>query len=469
MFSKQADISKQTHSANKTIKSRALNTALTTAIILLVSVFAGVVLLTASFSLPNSSIATHVEQSISTLEGEGEYPKLIDGLSITSLDNYTDSLMLNSAAYLPSSDEGYTAIDRAMLVPRATDGNSQITSLAHFLNSDEVSTENYSRYWHGYMIFLRPMLLFYDYNMIRFILFAIHLLLSACFLVLLNRKCGNYATFAFVVMYVITGGFIVPFSLSFSNVATVTLVSGIAFMLFSDWLVKNRYVKYFFLVTGIVTVFSDLLTFPLMTLGVNLCLYVLIVKDVKLKDMLIFCIIWGTGYAGMWAGKWVVASILTGENVIADATGALLYRTGDGVPGDGGNSAEHITYLSVLQKNLAHYCKKCLIIPYLIVLICGFVIKKTDRGTHCSKSFFSKIHFNKTHFDRNKAMCLFFIIVIPFLWYFALKNHSYIHSWFTFRALFPALLGVLLLPECFSKTLGYNRNAEARNVEARNA
>lgn len=38
--------------------------------------------------------------------------------------------------------------------------------------------------------------------------------------------------------------------------------------------------------------------------------------------------LWGTGYLGFWAEKWILCNLLTEENIIADAFSAIAERAG---------------------------------------------------------------------------------------------------------------------------------------------
>lgn len=315
-------------------------------------------------------------------------------------------------------------------------GGGPLEDLMQYFSGGEVKSLNYARYWHGYMVWLRPLLLLFDYSLIRFVLLAAHTSLCAWFVILINRKCGSNAPIVFVAAYVITGSFIAPFSLHYVDVITTTLISGIVLMLFYDTLAKKKWIKYLFLITGILTTFFDLLTFPIVSLGVNLCVYFLLENNLKFKNVLLMCAMWSLGYLGMWLGKWIVATILTQENVIKEGILQAIYRTGDKVFEGSGEATEQVTFFRVLQVNFAHYCKKYFLLTFAIILIVEFIIKIYS-GNRC--------------YNKDKALCLLLIILIPPIWYFVSKNHSYIHNFFAFRSLWSTLIGVLLLPECLCK------------------
>lgn len=105
----------------------------------LVMIIVYVSLLSFAYSFSNENIKTNQAESLSILENEGDYPSLSKpDLKGSQLDNFTDKLM----------------IDR-------TKKNVENPLKA------AMSINNYSRYWHGYQIFLRPLLIFINYGSIR--------------------------------------------------------------------------------------------------------------------------------------------------------------------------------------------------------------------------------------------------------------------------------------------------------------
>ncbi len=82
------------------------------------------------------------------------------------------------------------------------------------------------------------------------------------------------------------------------------------------------------------------------------------------------------------------------------------------------------------------YNSKYTLIPYLFIFVCNVAYRAKEK-----------------EFNINNMMLInvLFIILLPFIWYFVLKNHSYIHSFFTFRTLIPVFIGGLLLTNCFNK------------------
>ena len=321
-----------------------------------------------------------------------------------------------------------STLDRALLNPRVYRDNKQIDTLKEIKDGTATNIRTYARYWHGYITYLRPLLFIYDYNLIRLVLFAVHLSLSVAFIVLVNKKLGTLPTIAFVSAYVLSGSFVTPFSLQYFNVMTVTQVSGIVLLKSYNFLHKKGWITYFFLLTGIVTVYFDLLTFPVVSLGVNLVLLLLLDGKIGIKQILLMTFMWCVGYAGMWILKWTIATIFTNENVFVSAMQNADKRSGSAVEGVG------ITYLDVLKRNVGRYRSKALLVPYIIIFLLSFVPIVKNRSLKINKK---------------RTLCLVFICALPFMWYALLRNHSYVHSWFTFRTLIPAIIAFMLLRECF--------------------
>ena len=85
---------------------------------------------------------------------------------------------------------------------------------------------------------------------------------------------------------------------------------------------------------GIILAFLDFLTYPPVAFVVPLC-FVLVFSEQDLLHNLLASIRYGIafllGYAGMWVSKWILASLFTDENVIAEGIESVLHRTGKGV------------------------------------------------------------------------------------------------------------------------------------------
>ena len=116
---------------------------------IVVGVLLGAILITLVYCIPVNQ--TNAQKSIDSLEGEGWYPSATQLKS--SLDTYFHS-------YLPGVLDGAT--DGLMLekATRQIEGNPLWEAM---------NMEGYTYYWHGYVVILRVLLLFMDYEQFRFL------------------------------------------------------------------------------------------------------------------------------------------------------------------------------------------------------------------------------------------------------------------------------------------------------------
>lgn len=119
-----------------------------------------------------------------------------------------------------------------------------------------------------------------------------------------------------------------------------------------------------FLVIGSVTAFMDLLTEPLVTLGIPLAVYFLLTekKNKMIKENIItfikLCVCWAIGYGSTWATKWIITSIICNRSMIQNAIIQAKYRTEN----------QSISYVKVLERNLSFLSY---FIPFISIAIAG--------------------------------------------------------------------------------------------------
>ncbi len=384
----------------RTFISRLLRYVVT--FILLVAVFT--LTLTLVFCIPNEAVLSNQQTAIAYLQQEGSYPQIYFETNAAQLDNYTDELMMKTA----TADDGLNPLQAAM------------------------SMKNYARYWHGYQLLLRPALIFFNYEQIRYgYIFAFFLLLTAVLLAL-QKKLGRRAAFAFIVSLCALYPLSIPASMQFSHVFLLTF-AGILILLRWYSPGSKRDLCMFFLVMGMVVNFVDLLTAPLITLGVPLLIYFClelqegVVKSFlqRFRTLVTASLAWGLGYGGCWLSKWLLSSFILKQNVVADALESMLFRMG-------GNENYPLDRGVMMRKNLELLFSEtgkrlCLIwILVLVVLVLLMICFHREKQAILCGSFF------------------LIIALYPYAWFLVLANHSDIHAWFTYRIQQIAILGIAL-------------------------
>ena len=172
-------------------------------------------------------------------------------------------------------------------------------------------------------------------------------------------------------------------------------------------------------ITGMLTSYVDFLTAPIITLGVPLSIYFLIIqkkREIKLKEaikiLIIASINWGLGYVLTWFTKWVIVDICYDKNLIKTALEQVLYRTVYTFEKGFFDTVYETIY--IIKWNIVYIFVGSLIITIIRAIINRKKLKNI------------KIRLQE-------IFPYFVIMLMPFAWYFVLEEHSAKHIPFTFR------------------------------------
>ena len=377
--------------------------------IFIVVVLLGFLLMVTSYSLPMGNAHDNLINDAPALYDLNQL--LIPNDYSTKLDIYTDSLILTESAYY---NESASVVDNAMSVYGTTGDDKEFQ---RYIEGDENVIFGYPRYWHGNLVVYKVLYSFLDYNSIKILEFCFEIVMIIAILKLMvDNDLKNYIIPFLMSIYLIHPE-VIGLSLQFSTLFNLMLISVFLMLKFKKVLFKKRIMLYYFMVLGMLTVFFDLLTYPLVCLGVPLIFYVILENDNQsLKEIIIniivFSALWGIGYVGMWLSKWIIASILLNKNVVLDAVNQLLFRT----------SSLEFTRMDAVLANVSVYSFGFyLLIPGLTAIYYIIRLIRSYKGITI---------------DKLKSIIPFVLVgLTPFLWYFIISNHSYIHFWFTYREL----------------------------------
>lgn len=410
---------------------------------------------------PSSWIEENVKESSKTLLAEGNLPYFKVNTNITN-NNYTDSIMINACYSIDNTDPFFSYMSvrknyKSGLTTRQLEDTkgelASVTSrngaydpvweLDNFLDEKIDTSIEYARYWHGYLPFLRVLLIFFNIAQIRNLLFILFLVLFVTLIVLLKKKLGNIISVIFAFSLLAYEYFFVSYSLESAPIFMVMMISCIILLLFIDR-IKNIYLSLF--IIACISNFVDFLTVPLITLGMPLYIYVLYKQktenlDLKesIKTVVLSCISWGCGYAFTWVSKWILYDIVYGKNLINSAISQVLYRS------TSSNALASMDILGVLKMFLGNNLIYAMILIWIIIVILFLLIPKYRA---CFKS--SCLSYFK------EVAPILLISILPIVWYIVLTNHTVLHTHFVYRHMIVCLTGWLL---CFKKTFVlYKRN-----------
>ena len=372
-----------------------------TFVLLIASYF---VLCVLSSMIPNERIKYFVTKSAVELDKEGCYPKAILNLDQCQMDNFTDALILNQMTCIDSRKP----IISAMAVYRRNDNVNMTHALLEYLQNDSGSSTQYARYWHGTTFFFRPFFNFMDYTMLRFLLFAFSSVLLFLFAIKYSRKTNIWKTLLLIISFLSCYGFVMQFSLQFFPVLAIAF--GGAILLCNGNEKINQNIGLFFFIIGSITSFFDLLTTPLLTLGIPLLVWISLQpgEQIEIKkdiaNVIKHSVSWFLGFALTWVTKWLLGTIALKENIFLDAWEQSVYRL----------EAEDFTRWDAISQNFGMLNQPLIIIALSLILIAII------------------ISFNKNGWK--KAVLFVIVGLMPYCWYFVLSNHSYQHWWFTYRS-----------------------------------
>ena len=379
----------------------------------------------------------NVKSSVLFYQKGGNYPTWAINQTSTRLDNWSDSIMLLSAIQPVSS----IAKD-AMSIPYARyKGCSPTQSLINFMTAKKGSSvREYSRYWHGYLVIMKPLLFMLPLSCIRLLNMYAQLLLAFYLFSLFYNEFGFKYAFVFFLSYLILNPVSLILSFQYSTVFYISVLSVIILLktLKTREKLRKYNTGYMFLFFGIITSFFDLLSYPLLSLSFPLLtLLLLLKKHVKtisinsvIEVLTVNSAFWGFGYVGMYFSKWVVASLITGNNLVLKGIGAAFSRMSSHL-----NNGQVVTVLDAIARINRVILKD----PSLIVFLAG-ILAFVYLSYKMKDSIIS---------DNTKALCVGFssIAIFPFIWFSVFFNHTYVHFWFTYRNLAVTVfsLGCLFL------------------------
>ena len=381
-------------------------------------------LMTAVQYIPNNMVAENVAKSAKILKTEGPRKIIMPGFfgQYRKMDGHTDCLMIDMAI----RPDSMTAIEAAMLnvcychikEDGQPDGYKFADDMFRTAQNDVEGLDQYryGRCWNGYLVYLKPLLTIMDFNAIRLLNCIIFIfLIAACFCAIWKNISHTYAV-VFLLCMVYFNFYLAPLCLQYMQ-GTILIFLSTLMVLTSRAINKNIInTSVFFFVIGSIMAFVDVLTLPQLTLGVPLLFYYLKNKmNVTLRDFIIICICWFAGFALTWASKFIIASLLTGVNILSDAVHAAQVRTSTSMGTE-----------SLSIKSMASALR--ILIPLFIIMICfiPYYLKHKSEKINCKK-----------------LIPLFLTFAIVPFWFVVLSNHSFVHILFTYRAWFLPTLCVI--------------------------
>ena len=390
-------------------------------LLFLAMIFSFLLILVVSYMFSNENIRKNAASAIEIFDKEGDhyspfYPieSKLNYANIT--DNFTDAIILTVVI---NKNEENNILNKSLSNYYFMENTNPRESFKSVLNDENKPSKPYVRYWFGSVAFTRVLLKIFTYEEIRYINFIIIFMLFLISTHLIYKKLDIRYALIFAFSIVFMGIIAIPMSIQYTPVFIITLISSIIILKLYENEKFDKYIYYLFILIGGITAYFDLLTFPLITLGIPLIIAFLLKNqnnEQSLKNNIFFilkiCIIWSLSYFGTYFAKWVIASIFLGNNEVKFAFEHFLKRANM-------EDENKFNRLETISKNFELYFNK-----FTIIYIIGVLI-------YYLKNIIKK-NINKK-FEYQKIIPLIIIAIFPYIWYSFLTNHSFMHSWMTYR------------------------------------
>lgn len=386
--------------------------------------------------IPKTKIEENLKKSASYLEKNSGFKRVQPGREYTYLHLYADSVILNIINCIDTNKPIESIMWANYYETIKMDINNDFIEV---VQENKEPNQQYIRYWHGSMLILRPLLVFLSLEQIYKVNYISITVLALILLIIIWKRSKKLAI-AYLLSMIMIAFPIVGMCLEYVWTFYIMLISSIIAINIK----KEKNLYKLFLVTGMITCFLDFLTTEIITLFVPLILILGIKKEkneiINFKDAvkLFFksCVLWFIGYAGMWISKWILASLILNINAIDYVKDQALLRM-NGLQGL--NSAKEM-YIGAITNNWhtlypINIVKKTSELWWMLGGLVTFFILIID---------WKKIKNNK------ESLIMLIIAVMPYLRYLVLANHSYRHSFFTFRSQMISIMALtyFILDNC---------------------
>ncbi|MGN1301939.1 MAG: hypothetical protein ACI4U9_05425 [Clostridia bacterium] len=371
--------------------------------------------------IPKSCIEENLKESVELFKQNGGVEQLVKRREYTYLHYYADSILLNIIYCMDTNKSIESTMWAKYYETIYADINNDFIEV---VEQQKEPTQQYLRYWHGSMAIIRPLLTFLNIEQIYRLNGILLMGLAIVLLIILFRKSKKLALVYLVSMIMIAFP-IVPLCLEYIWTFYIMLITAIISICIEKK--GDKPLNILFFIVGMVTCFLDFLSTEIITLFVPL-LFVLIIRKKEgrltsfkegIKFVIQASILWLIGYIGMWFAKWVLSSIILGINAMDYVKEKAMNR----INGLQGLESMEKMYIGAITKNWhtlypINIIKKqsdLWLIPIGFML---FIAIFTD-WKNIKKMWFPAL--------------LLIIALMPYARYVVLANHSYRHSFFTFR------------------------------------
>ena len=398
--------------------------------------------------IPHSAIEPAMREAEAYFSSRDGFPVLWEHSLGTRADNYADIALFDVIHHVDSQNP----VRSVIAAPYYRNEGRDIREDFHDAVVDKLPPNSeYSRYWHGSQVLLRPLLLFTSIQGCRLILFALLLGLNAWLAVLLVRRRALRPLLIYVsgllAVHFWMGAFTLEYIMTFLVMTASCIAVTLARDRCRDQLRLERRMTVICIVSGVAVCFMDFLTAETLSFTVPALLWFMLCKEngerFSLRRVLGLLVRWGAAwlcaYAAAFAVKWALVYLVLGKDAFLNALTSAAYRVNREVEVVGAPQEMTVRSSSALLRMLAHNIG-CLF-PVSSGLKSVFVL--TAAGTALAAAGAALYLFRGKETDGAFVAGALLIGLVPYVRFSALSSHSLDHYFFTYRAQMAAVMAVL--------------------------
>lgn len=339
-------------------------------------------------------------------------------------DNYADVILQNILWNIKSDDPFVSSLDT-----KYYDGEEFGVNWGYYaaLNGYQPNTD-YTRYWHGSVIFIRPLMTVTDVKGVKLVGFSAAVLLALTVCGLLAWKKQYFAAAAFALSLICVQFYNVRLSLEYLPMANIAMIACIGFLCLEKK--GDSALTVLSVIFGAMTAFFDFLTAETLSILLPLLLAFIVREQENrlgpLRENILISVkcggCWAAAYVGTFLVKWTAATIVTGKNKFE----AALTSAEERLVG----AAEELPFFKQLifapLANLSTMFGGEERVDSSKIII-GLILTALVFGGIC-------LFYHRRRANKNVTIICLILGLLPYLRYMVLNNHSYLHEFFTYRA-----------------------------------
>ena len=387
-----------------------------------VTVALAVMLLAVSAFLPQYIIQGHVADSVDFIYADYVNNSLFDRSPASQMDVLTDTMMLRTAL---STNDNYLGSILTNPVytyeglKEWTDVDDMLVNQAYDMPHDGVWF--YSRYWMGFRALLRMALMLFNVAQIKRYLALVFFTLFMAVTLSVSQNTDTKTAFLFALSIILVRPHVIASSMQYN---CCFLIAFLAMLLIPKILRRPEYEGLFFMEIGMITMYFDFYTVPVITLGFPL-VYLCVLKlnagsRLSLKELFRNIGLWCGGYGFMWVAKLVLTTVLTSENALQQGFQSFSNRVG--ITKDAELEQYYSLKYALERLNETIFSDETGKVVYLTGagIVLAVVLWKLLKGHLSGKSLRNLVPF-------------LVLALIPLVWFAATRQPIAIHAFFQYR------------------------------------